>query len=221
MTWQRGAEMKVYDTHSGQLQLFNTPDEVSVDVADFNRRVITENFNRTVCQALSEHLDPALPGKTLIFCVNDMHADLVVRPLKEAFDHQYGPAPDDTVKKITSSADQPAQLIRRYKNEQLPKVAVTVDLLTTGVDVPDIVNLVFIRRVRSRILFEQMLGRATRLCFDLYGPGLGKERFYIFDAVDTYEELQDVSDMHPVVTRPYLTFSCSVENLSSPAYIQG
>jgi type I restriction enzyme R subunit len=206
ITWQRGAEMKVYDTHTGQLQLFNTPDEVSVEIADFNRRVITENFNRTVCQALAEHLDPALPGKTLIFCVNDMHADLVVRLLKQAFDDRYGPVPDDTVKKITGAADQPAQLIRRYKNEQLPKVAVTVDLLTTGVDVPEIVNLVFIRRVRSRILFEQMLGRATRLCPDLYGPGLDKERFYIFDAVNIYEELQDVSDMHPVVTRTYMTF---------------
>jgi type I restriction enzyme R subunit len=206
MTWQRGAEMKVYDTHTSQLQLFNTPDEVSVEIADFNRRVITENFNRTVCQALAEHLDPALPGKTLIFCVNDMHADLVVRLLKQAFDERYGPVPDDTVKKITGAADQPAQLIRRYKNEQLPKVAVTVDLLTTGVDVPEIVNLVFIRRVRSRILFEQMLGRATRLCPNLYSPGHDKERFYVFDAVNIYEELQDVSDMHPVATRPYMTF---------------
>jgi type I restriction enzyme, R subunit len=128
MTWQRGAEMKVYDTHTGHLKRFNTPDDVSVEIVDFNRRVITENFNRTVCQALAEHLDPALPGKTLIFCVNDMHADLVVRLLKQAFDERYGPVPDDTVKKITGAADQPAQLIRRYKNEQLPKVAVTVEM---------------------------------------------------------------------------------------------
>jgi len=63
MTWQRGVEMKVYDIRTSQLQLFNTPDEVSVEIADFNRKVITENFNRTVCQALAEHLDPALPGK--------------------------------------------------------------------------------------------------------------------------------------------------------------
>jgi len=95
--------------------------------------------------------------------------------------------PDDTVKKITGAADQPSQLIRRYKNEQLPKVAVTVDLLTTGVNVPEIVNLVFIRRVRSRILFEQMLGRATRLCPDLHGPGDDKQRFSIFDAVGIYD----------------------------------
>ena len=57
----------------------------------------------------------------------------------------------------------PASLIRRFRNDALPKIAVTVDLLTTGIDVPKIENLVFIRRVNSRILYEQMLGRATRL----------------------------------------------------------
>ncbi len=65
--------------------------------------------------------------------------------------------------KITGAADKPLQLIRRYKNERHPNVAVTVDLLTTGIDVPEICNLVFLRRVNSRILFDQMLGRATRL----------------------------------------------------------
>lgn len=215
MRWERGDTMKTYGTHSGTLQLFHTPDEVEVDIADFNRKVITENFNRTVCQAMAAHIDPALPGKTLIFCVNDLHADLVVRLLKEAFDAQYGPVPDDTVKKITGKADKPSQLIRQYKNEQLPKVAVTVDLLTTGIDVPDIVNLVFIRRVRSRILFEQMPGRATRLCPDLYGPGNDKERFAIFDAVHIYDDLQDVTDMHPVVTRPYMTFTQLAEELQT------
>jgi type I restriction enzyme R subunit len=213
MRWERGDEMQVYDTHTNTLQRFNTPDEVEIEVVDFNRKVITENFNRTICQALAAHIDPSLPGKTLIFCVNDIHADLVVRLLKEAFDDVYGPVPDDTVKKITGAADQPAQLIRRYKNEQLPKIAVTVDLLTTGVDVPEIVNLVFIRRVRSRMLFEQMLGRATRLCPDLYGPGNHKERFCIFDAVGIYDDLQDVTDMHPVVSRPYMTFTQLVEEL--------
>jgi len=137
----------------------------------------------------------------------------VVRLLKAAFDDHYGPVPDDTVKKITGTADQPSQLIRRYKNEQLPRVAVTVDLLTTGVDVPEVVNLVFIRRVRSRILFEQMLGRATRLCPDLYGPSDDKQRFFIFDAVGIYDDLEDVTDMHPVVSRPSMTFSQLTEEL--------
>ncbi len=117
-----------------------------------------------VCEYLAQELDPASRQKTLIFCANDAHADLVVDLLKQAFAAQYGSVDDDAVIKITGTADKPLQLIRRYKNERNPNVAVTVDLLTTGIDVPEICNLVFLRRVNSRILFDQMLGRATRLC---------------------------------------------------------
>ncbi len=213
MKWERGEEMKLFDTRTNQLQLFNTPDEVEVEVDEFNRKVLTRNFNRTVCQALAEHIDPTLPGKTLIFCVNDLHADMVVGLLKEAFDEAYGSVHDDSILKITGTADKPLQLIRRYKNEQLPKIVVTVDLLTTGVDVPAITNLVFLRRVKSRILFEQMLGRATRLCADLHGTGEDKERFHIFDAVDLYASLQQLSAMRPVVTRVSISFEQLVEEL--------
>ena len=85
----------------------------------------------------------------------------------------------------------------RNRNDALPKIAVTVDLLTTGIDVPSIENLVFIRRVNSRILYEQMLGRATRQC-----PEIGKESFRIFDAVDLYPHLQNLTEMKPVVVNP-------------------
>lgn len=211
--WDQGDEIKVYHTKGEQLELFNTPDEVDVEVESFNKRVITENFNHTVCKFLAEQIDPSLPGKTLIFCVNDMHADLVVRLLKEAFDEQYGEVHDDAVIKITGKADKPLDLIRRFKNESLPNVVVTVDLLTTGVDIPSITNLVFLRRVKSRILFEQMLGRATRLCENLYGPDEDKERFHIYDAVDLYPTLQQMSDMKPVVTKVNATFGSLIEEL--------
>jgi type I restriction enzyme R subunit len=89
----------------------------------------------------------------------------------------------------------------RSRNERNPNIAITVDLLTTGIDVPRIANLVFLRRVRSRILYEQMIGRATRLC-----PDIQKERFRIFDAVDLYSALKDVTDMKPVVVNPLVTF---------------
>lgn len=78
----------------------------------------------------------------------------------------------------------------------------TVDLLTTGVDVPKICNLVFLRRVNSRILFEQMLGRATRRCDEI-----SKERFRIYDAVDIYKQLEKVNTMKPVVTKVDITFT--------------
>ena len=214
MKWSQGEVMKVYHTHTDQLELFNVRDDVEMEVDTFNKRVVTENFNKTICAALAEHIDPSLPGKTMVFCATDSHADMVVTLLKQAFEDKYGPIDDDTVLKITGAADRPNQLIRRFKNERLPNVAVTVDLLTTGIDVPEITNLVFLRRVRSRILYEQMLGRATRLCPDLQGPGEDKERFYIFDAVDLYSALEDHTNMKPVVTRPNISFAQLVRELN-------
>src|SRR6185369_13247885 len=154
-------------------------------------------------------IDPNLEGKTLIFCATDHHADLVVKLLKDALDLRYGEVEDDAVLKITGAADKPMQLIRRFKNERNPNIAVTVDLLTIGIDVPEITNLVFIRRVRSRILYEQMLGRATRLC-----PAIEKERFRIFDVVDIYSALEPYTSMKPVVVNPSITFIQLVKELS-------
>jgi type I restriction enzyme R subunit len=133
--------------------------------------------------------------------VTDDHADMVVTLLKEALTKKYGPVDDDAVAKITGGTDRPLELIRRYRNERQPNIAVTVDLLTTGIDIPRIANLVFLRRVRSRILYEQMIGRATRLC-----PEIDKERFRIFDAVDLYSAIKDVTDMKPIVVNPLVTF---------------
>ncbi len=200
--WKKGEEVPVFNPNATQIELFKAPDELQFDIEDFNRKVITESFNRVVCEYLAQELDPASPRKTLIFCANDAHADLVVKLLKDAFKAAYGTVDDDAVVKITGAADKPLHLIRRYKNEQQPNVAVTVDLLTTGVDVPAICNLVFLRRVNSRILFDQMLGRATRLC-----DGIGKETFRIFDAVRLYEALQGLTAMRPVVVDPAISFS--------------
>ncbi len=213
--WNKGEEITVFDTGKGQLQLFTTPDEVSVEIEEFNRKVVTENFNRVVCKELVKHIDPSLPGKTMVFCATDTHADLVVQILKEEFTELYGEINEDAVKKITGKSDKPKRLIRRLKNEQLPKIAVTVDLLTTGIDVPAITNIVFLRRVRSRILYEQMLGRGTRLCPDLYGDGLDKDRFYIFDAVDLYSNLQEYTEMKPVVAKVNLKFEQLVTELNT------
>jgi type I restriction enzyme R subunit len=121
--------------------------------------------------------------------------------MKEAFAKVYGEIDDAAVRKITGSVDKVRTLIRSFRNDANPKIAVTVDLLTTGIDVPSITNLVFIRRVNSRILYDQMIGRATRPC-----PEIGKEVFRIFDAVDLYRHLQNVTDMKPVVVNPSITF---------------
>lgn len=210
ITWKAGEKVHyVEGRRPDQLKLFELPDEVSIDVAGFNTRVHTENFNRAVCGELAKHIDPSLDGKTLIFAASDEHADTVVRLLKEALAERYGPIDDDVVQKITGAADKPLEKIRRFKNERQPSIAVTVELLTTGIDVPAIVNLVFIRRVASRILYAQMLGRATRKC-----DAIGKERFRIFDAVDLYAALEGSTDMRPVVTDPGVTFAQLVREVT-------
>lgn len=202
--YQVNEEVQVYDPQTQQIDLINTPDELNFDVAQFNRKVIAPEFTKEICRWLieSDSLNPYSQEKSLIFCVTDKHADEVVEALKEACENYLGEVDDDAIQKITGASDKPLEKIRRYKNDRLPNIAVTVDLLTTGVDVPKICNLVFLRRVNSRILFEQMLGRATRKCDEI-----SKERFRIFDAVDIYKQLEKVNSMKPVVTKVDITFT--------------
>ena len=206
MVWEAQSEMLLYDSQTQALDTTLVPDEVRIELEKFNREVLTESFNRAVCQELARHIEPTLPGKTLVFCATDLHADMVVRLLKEAFED----APEQAVVKITGASDKPNELIRRFKNEKYPSVAVTVDLLTTGVDVPEICHIVFLRRVKSRILYQQMIGRATRLCKDFE-----KECFHIYDAVELYKDMDEFSDMKPVVVNPKTTVEQLVRELTT------
>lgn len=197
-----GEQIAQYNVETSKIDYTHLPDDVNFDISKINRIVEDESFNKTVCDFLAENIDPFDQEKTLIFCVTDRHADMVVRLMKEAIAAIYGECEDGLVKKITGAADKPLEQIRRYKNERLPSIAVTVDLLTTGIDVPQICNLVFIRPVKSRILYEQMKGRATRQCDEI-----GKEVFRIFDAVNLYDNLEPLTNMKPVVVNPTITFS--------------
>ena len=134
--------------------------------------------------------------------MNNDHADLIVQILRDILEPR-GVDHKAIVKITGKSGDKKhvLQEIKYFKNEINPNIVVTVDLLTTGIDVPKITTLVFLRRVKSRILFEQMLGRATRLCSDI-----GKTHFEIYDPVDIYATLQDVSTMKPVVASTSATF---------------
>lgn len=194
-------QIEVLDPRTGSVDLAHTPDEIKFTVDEFNKKVVTVPFNRAVTEELARHIDPNLPGKTLIFAVSDAHADIVVDEVRKALRDAYGDIEDAAIRKVTGSVDRVGTLIRSYRNDALPKIAVTVDLLTTGIDVPSIVNLVFIRRVNSRILYEQMLGRATRQC-----PEIGKETFRIFDAVDLYPHLQNLTEMKPVAVSTTMSF---------------
>lgn len=209
ITFKKDEELELFDTQTGAIDLTHAPDELHYDVEEFNRKVITVPFNKVVCEELAKHIDPSLPGKTLIFAVSKGHADIIVDQLKKAYTAAGIPVEDAAIKRMTGDVDQVQTYIRAYRNDAHPKVAVTVDLLTTGIDVPVITNLVFLRRVNSRILYEQMLGRATRLC-----PEIGKETFRIFDAVDLYRNLQDVTEMKPVVVNPQITLTQLMQELA-------
>lgn len=210
IVFEKHKQLALLNTRTGEINLAHVPDEIRFEVEQFNKQVITEAFNRVVAEELTNHIDPSAPGagKTLIFAATDAHADIVVTEIKKAFAKKYGEIDDAAVKKITGSVDRVGTLIRSFRNDADPRIAVTVDLLTTGIDVPSITNLVFLRRVNSRILYEQMIGRATRLC-----PGIDKEVFRIFDAVDLYSHLQNLTDMKPVVVNPSISFAQLVKEL--------
>lgn len=211
--YEKGEQLAIYDPVTGEvLNSAELEDDMKFEIDSFNRQIITENFNRTVLKEIAWDLNPDGQGKTLIYAVDDNHADLIVKILKEIYAE--GGVDNDTVKKITGSVaggnkKKISEEIKRFKNESLPKVVVTVDLLTTGIDVPEITTLVFMRRIKSRILFEQMLGRATRLC------PIGKTHFEIYDPVGVYESLQDVSNMKPVVTNPSASFEDLLNGLET------
>ena len=212
--YKSGDMIMLYDSVTGEItnsELLD--DELDFDVEQFNRQVITENFNKTVLKEIARDIDPENPeeqGKTLIYAVNDAHADMIVSILREIYS-EYGVS-NEAIVKITGSVGNPKKVqetIKRFKNENYPSVAVTVDLLTTGIDVPEITTLVFMRRVKSRILFEQMLGRATRLC-----PKIHKTHFEIYDPVGVYDSLNDVNTMKPVVVNPTTSFTQLLDGLS-------
>lgn len=192
--FHKDEEVEVFHEPDASIKKYQLPDDMDFDVDAFNTKVVTESFNRVVCHVLAERLDPLDRelGKTLIFAARDSHADMIVYLLQEAFAQADKPLPANAIMKITGHDRHKEQHIREFKNEEFPNIVVTVDLLTTGIDVPSIMNLVFMRRVKSRILFEQMIGRATRLF-----PGM--DCFNIYDAVGRFASMEKVTDMNAVI----------------------
>ncbi len=195
--FKRGEQIATYNPNTNELLNGAVlEDELNFDVSDFNRKIVLPDHTHKILQELSRYINPESEEKTLIFAVNDNHADMIVDMLRDIY-KEYG-VPNDAILKITGKTASGVkkkiqQTIKQFKNNQCPNIAVTVDLLTTGIDVPRICNLVFMRKIKSRILFEQMLGRATRVC-----PEINKTHFNIFDAVRVYEDLESVSGMKSV-----------------------
>lgn len=178
---KQGEQVLVVDAETGAERLDALEDERDFGAADVERTVTSPASNRKILEEVHRHAleHEKTTGrfpKTLIFAANDLphtsHADELVSLAVEVF----GKGPD-FVRKITGRADRPLQLIREFRNRPRPGVVVTVDLLSTGVDIPDLEFIVFLRPVKSRILFEQMLGRGTRKS-EKYPD---KSHFVVFD----------------------------------------
>ena len=216
--YEKGAKVKVYDIETQSVKQREVlEDELDFDVEKFNKSVITESFNREVCSALVDYINPEGPEKTLIFTASDEHADMVVRILREEYQKQgIYDMNIEMIAKMTGYVKDIDHLVKKFKNESYPTIGVTVDLLTTGVDVPKITNLVFLRKVKSRILYHQMLGRATRKCDEI-----DKTSYKVFDAVRNYLDMKDFSDMNPVVNNPQIDMAKLLENYNKDASDEG
>ena len=121
--------------------------------------------------------DGSTIGKTIIFARKHTHA-IYLRDLFYELFPQYGA---EFCEVIDNKEPRREDLITSFKTEQKLMVAISVDMLDTGIDIPAVVNLVFHKPVKSFVKFRQMIGRGTRLCLDLFGEGRNKTEFYIFD----------------------------------------
>jgi type I restriction enzyme R subunit len=163
---KEGEQVEEVDPMSGTRQLDLLEDERAFDTTQVEREVTAPDSNRRILEEIKKYAEAheqetgRFP-KTLIFAHNDLphtsHADQLVDLARDIFGRG-----DAFISKITGRVDRPLQRIREFRNRPNPGIAVTVDMLTTGVDIPDLEFLVLLRPVKSRILFEQMLGRGTR-----------------------------------------------------------
>ena len=171
-------------------ETFDGDDMVGEDIS--NSAINTWLFNAdTIDKVLIELMEKGLKveggdklGKTIIFAKNSLHARAIVDRFNKLFPECGG----DFIKQIDYSIKFSDTLIDDFSTkDKMPQIAVSVDMLDTGIDIPEILNLVFFKKVRSYAKFWQMIGRGTRLCPNLLGEGLDKERFLIFDFCNNFE----------------------------------
>jgi type I restriction enzyme R subunit len=180
---KEGETVGIVNPETGTSRLDLIEDERQFDATEVEAKITSPDSNRKILEEIQKYATDhdqqhgRFP-KTLIFAANDLphtsHADQLVNTARDIFGRG-----DSFVQKITGSAtvDRPLQRIREFRNRPQPGIVVTVDMLSTGVDIPDLEYIVFLRPVKSRILFEQMLGRGTRKG-EQYPD---KSRFVVFD----------------------------------------
>lgn len=171
-------------------ETFGADDTVSEDIS--SEEINTWFFNiNTIDTVLKELVEKGLKveggdklGKTIIFAKNSLHANVIVKRFNFLFPELGG----NFIKQIDYSIKYADTLIDDFSTkEKMPQIAVSVDMLDTGIDIPEILNLVFFKKVRSYAKFWQMIGRGTRLCPNLLGEGVDKEKFLIFDFCNNFD----------------------------------
>ncbi|WP_045879473.1 DEAD/DEAH box helicase family protein [Pseudofrankia sp. DC12] len=175
------------------------PDEVSADELNtflFNKDTVDKALKVLMTRGLRVAAGDRL-GKTIIFAKNQAHAHFIV----DRFDANYPEHQGEFARVITHETSYAQDLIDKFSDPaKSPHIAVSVDMLDTGIDVPEVVNLVFFKLIHSKIKFTQMLGRGTRLCADLFGPGRDKSEFLVFDLcqnVDYFNQNLPVVEQAP------------------------
>ena len=144
-------------------------------------------------------------GKTIIFAYNHRHAEMIVERFYALYP-EYASESSEFCALIDNYVTYSKDLIDKFEiRDGNPQIAVSVDMLDTGIDVPDVLNLVFFKIVKSRIKFMQMIGRGTRLSKDIFGPEHDKEFFYIFDWCRNFEYFDKNPDGSKAKTVPSLT----------------
>ncbi|WP_201741290.1 DEAD/DEAH box helicase family protein [Pradoshia eiseniae] len=164
------------------------PNVKDIDSSAINQFVFNKNTIDLVLQDVMEHGIKVEGGdklgKTIIFAKNHDHAEAI----KERFDLKFPEYGGEFAEVIDYSIEHYQTRIDDFSDKnKMPQIAISVDMLDTGIDVPEVVNLVFFKKVRSKTKFWQMIGRGTRLCKDLFGPGVDKEYFLIFDYLRNFE----------------------------------
>jgi len=156
------------------------PDEIGAE--ELNRFLFNEDaVDKVLATVVDEGYKVAggdRLGKTIIFAKNQAHAEFI----QQRFDVGWPEHAGHFARVITHGTPYAQSLIDDFSTkDKAPHMAISVDMLDTGIDIPEVVNLVFFKMVRSKSKFWQMIGRGTRLCPDLYGPGKDKQDFLVFD----------------------------------------
>lgn len=164
-------------------------EQIDFDKNELEEFVSNKDTNRKILQNLMENGIKVKDeiGKSIIFAKNKNHATLLLK----LFDEMYPQYNGKLAAIIHSDIKNKDDVLKRFKEEERPKIAISVDMLDTGVDVPEVVNLVFAKPVYSKVKFLQMIGRGTRLCPNLFGDGIDKEEFYIFDHWKNFEFFEE------------------------------